>query len=36
MNFLAHCALASDASEHWPKAELRLEGLLAGAVLADF
>ena len=36
MNFLAHCALASDASEHWPKGELRLEGLLAGAVLADF
>jgi len=36
MNFLAHCALASDASELWPGGELRLEGLLAGAVLADF
>jgi acyl carrier protein phosphodiesterase len=36
MNFLAHCALASDASERWPDGDLRLKGLLAGAVLADF
>jgi acyl carrier protein phosphodiesterase len=36
MNFLAHCALANDASQCWPDGEPWLEGLLAGAVLADF
>jgi acyl carrier protein phosphodiesterase len=36
VNFLAHCALASDASQCWPNGELLLEGLLAGAVVADF
>lgn len=36
MNFLAHCALADDASRRWPDGELLSEGLLAGAVLADF
>lgn len=36
MNFLAHCALAHDASNSWPAGEDLRDGLLAGAILADF
>ena len=36
MNFLAHCALANDASNSWPAGENMRQGLLAGAILADF
>ena len=36
MNFLAHCALASDAAEAWSCDAQQREGLLAGAVLGDF
>ena len=36
MNFLAHCALADDASNSWPTGEDMRQGLLAGAILADF
>lgn len=36
MNFLAHCALAEDASEAWSCSPAAREGLLAGAVIGDF
>ena len=36
MNFLAHCALAQDASECWEDGDALRSGLLAGAILADF
>ena len=36
MNFLAHCALAQDASECWTEGNALRNGLLAGAILADF
>ena len=36
MNFLAHCALAQDASDCWTGGHAMRGGLLAGAILADF
>ena len=36
MNFLAHCALAEEASYLWGVEKIQNQGLLAGAVLADF
>ena len=36
MNFLAHCALAADASETWSVDSHCRNGLLAGAIIADF
>ena len=36
MNFLAHCALAADASETWNVDAHYRRGLLAGAIIADF
>lgn len=36
MNFLAHCALAADASATWNVAASQDGGLLAGAIIADF
>lgn len=36
MNFLAHCALAQEASGHWAGDNVLKQGLLAGAILADF
>lgn len=36
MNFLAHCALAQDASDCWENGDALRSGLLAGAILADF
>jgi acyl carrier protein phosphodiesterase len=36
MNFLAHCALAQDASDCWDNGNALRDGLLAGAILADF
>lgn len=36
MNFLAHCALAEEASNFWRVQPDQNQGLLAGAVLADF
>lgn len=36
MNFLAHCALADEASSLWGVASEQNKGLLAGAIIADF
>ena len=36
MNFLAHCALADEASSLWQVDSNQHQGLLAGAVIADF
>jgi acyl carrier protein phosphodiesterase len=36
MNFLAHCALADEASKRWSGGGELGTGLLAGAILADF
>ena len=36
MNFLAHCALALEASQRWPQGHTLRQGLLAGAIFADF
>lgn len=36
MNFLAHCALADEASSLWQVDPNQHQGLLAGAVIADF
>ena len=36
MNFLAHCALADEASDLWQVDTKQHQGLLAGAVIADF
>jgi len=36
VNFLAHCALAQDASNCWANGNALRDGLLAGAILADF
>lgn len=36
MNFLAHCALAHDAAEHWQVDASARTALLAGAVIGDF
>ena len=36
MNFLAHFALAQDASESWQADDSLTEGLLAGALIGDF
>jgi len=36
VNFLAHCALAQDASNCWENGNALRDGLLAGAILADF
>ena len=36
MNFLAHCALAEDASEVWDAQDDLRAGLLAGALIGDF
>ena len=36
MNFLAHCALALEASQRWPQGHSLRKGLLAGAIFADF
>ena len=36
MNFLVHCALALEASRRWPQGHTIRQGLLAGAIFADF
>ncbi len=36
MNFLAHCALATDAADAWHVQPAAADGLLAGAVIGDF
>ena len=36
MNFLAHCVLADHAASHWQTDLQTHQGLLAGAVIADF
>jgi|TARA_X000000950_G_scaffold274366_1_gene359349 acyl carrier protein phosphodiesterase len=36
VNFLAHCALAADAAKVWGRDDDFKNGLLAGAILADF
>jgi|TARA_B110000444_G_C18508683_1_gene441261 acyl carrier protein phosphodiesterase len=36
MNFLAHCVLADHAAKHWRVDLQTRQGLLAGAVIADF
>ena len=36
MNFLAHCALAFEASQRWTHGQDMRHGLLAGAIFADF
>ena len=36
MNFLAHCVLADHAAKHWQVDPQTRQGLLAGAVIADF
>ncbi len=36
MNFLAHCALATDAAKQWHCNQKEQEGLVAGAVIGDF
>ena len=36
MNFLAHCTLAADASATWDVPANQHNGLLAGAIIADF
>ncbi|MEZ7818400.1 MAG: acyl carrier protein phosphodiesterase [Candidatus Azotimanducaceae bacterium] len=36
MNFLAHCVLADHAAERWQVDRETRQGLLAGAVIADF